>query len=239
MEKISTIIDNKNIEIYIQIKKIKNIYFQVKDKNIILKLPRKLNLKQLNELIYKNRDWILKKHNEIIKMKDDEFIFLGNKYEIIFKENIDLEYIIVEDNKTIYISNKLIKKIIKDKKTNIESINSNVNTKFNTEKIKDYILQKEAIKRLETIFYEMVIYTGLKPTKLVIKSLKSCWGNCKSNKVITINSKVFIFDLDTIKYVIIHELCHLKEMNHSYKFWELVGKFEPEYKNIRNKMKKY
>ena len=48
-----------------------------------------------------------------------------------------------------------------------------------------------------------------------------------------------MFEENIIKYVIIHELCHLKEMNHSLNFWSLVEKFEPNYKEIKNKMKKY
>ena len=157
MEKIKITIDGENIEINVQIKKIKHIYFQVKNNNIILKLPKKLNIRKMNELIEKNKNWILKNYDKITKINNKYFVFLGENYDIYFKDNIDIEYIINEDEKSVYISNKL-----KQKFTNIESI-------------KDYILYKEAVKRLDSIFYEMVMYTNLKPSKLAIKNLKSVW----------------------------------------------------------------
>ena len=56
-------------------------------------------------------------------------------------------------------------------------------------------------------------------------------------KNITINLKLVDRQDIEIKYVVLHELCHLKYMNHSEKFWNLVEKYMPEYKKIRKELK--
>jgi predicted metal-dependent hydrolase len=73
--------------------------------------------------------------------------------------------------------------------------------------------------------------------KLSIKDLKSKWGSCSHDNNITINLKLIHLPKDFLKYVTIHEACHLKEKNHSQSFWNLVGKYFPEYKNVRKELK--
>lgn len=72
--------------------------------------------------------------------------------------------------------------------------------------------------------------TALFPVKVEFKFFKSIWGNCNRNKVVKLNILLVMCPLEVIDYVIIHEFCHLKEMNHSAKFWQLVGYHCPNYK---------
>ena len=79
--------------------------------------------------------------------------------------------------------------------------------------------------------------TGLTPKSYSIRKMKRVWGNCSSLGEIKINQNVIWFGLDEIRYVCLHELCHLKHMNHSKSFWNLVRKYMPNYKEIANNMK--
>jgi hypothetical protein len=63
-----------------------------------------------------------------------------------------------------------------------------------------------------------------------VKKLKSRWGSCSSKGNLSFNYKLLYFKSKIIDYVIIHELCHLKEMNHSKRFWSLVESLFPDYK---------
>ncbi|MCD8205882.1 MAG: M48 family metallopeptidase [Clostridia bacterium] len=76
---------------------------------------------------------------------------------------------------------------------------------------------------------------GVKPSRVEIKSYKSRWGCCDSSGVITLNYKLLMIPRSQQEYVIVHELCHLFEMNHSKRFWTLVGSVMPDYKE-REKM---
>ena len=79
--------------------------------------------------------------------------------------------------------------------------------------------------------------THLSPNAISIKDVKSRWGSCSSNKNITFNVKMALLPQYLFDYVIVHELCHLKEMNHSPRFWQLVKKFIPEAEEYRKELK--
>lgn len=63
-----------------------------------------------------------------------------------------------------------------------------------------------------------------------IKNNRSNWGSCSSKNNINLSSRLLFAPQQVIDYVIIHELAHLKEMNHSSKYWAIVSKIMPEYK---------
>ena len=71
-----------------------------------------------------------------------------------------------------------------------------------------------------------------------IKKLKSVWGKCSSSKKITINQDLMMYSRHAIEYVVLHEFCHLKYMNHSKNFWSLVEKYMPDYKEAEKELKK-
>lgn len=168
-------INCKKIEYHIVYGKIKNLYIQVKDGQIIVKAPKYLSKKDIYNILDKKRDWILKK---------------------------------LEETKTV--------------KKEREYTNKDI------EKLKN---------KLDVIFKELIEETNLIPNKVRIRNIKCAWGSCSSNKNITINLKLVDRQDIEIKYVVLHELCHLKYMNHSEKFWNLVEKYMPEYKKIRKELK--
>ena len=64
------------------------------------------------------------------------------------------------------------------------------------------------------------------------------WGVCNTkSKVITLNTELFKYDIECLDYVVIHELSHLVHANHSKEFWNVVSKYCPNYKILRNKLK--
>lgn len=74
--------------------------------------------------------------------------------------------------------------------------------------------------------------THLRPLKLVFRSNQTRWGSCSSQKHISLNWKLICQSPALIDYVIVHELCHLKHLNHSVEFWNLVESFLPSYQTI-------
>lgn len=78
----------------------------------------------------------------------------------------------------------------------------------------------------------------LKFTKLDIRNTNSRWGSCSSTGRIMLSLRLIMCPYDIIEYVIVHELCHLFEMNHSKRFWSLVEKYYPAHKQARQWLKK-
>ncbi len=102
---------------------------------------------------------------------------------------------------------------------------------------KNLYTKEEFVSIVGKIARELIKETGLKPNRIRVKEIKYAWGSCSSNKNITINLKLIQYSEETIKYVILHELSHLKYMNHSKEFWNLVSTYMPDYKEIRKNLK--
>lgn len=78
---------------------------------------------------------------------------------------------------------------------------------------------------------------GLKPTRLSLRGQKTRWGSCSSKGEISLNWKLVAAPPEAMDYVIIHELAHLKHMNHSAAFWNLVEAYCPEYRGLKKWLK--
>ena len=73
---------------------------------------------------------------------------------------------------------------------------------------------------------------GFKYNEIRVKKIKSNWGTCSSRKVLTFNYKILFLAPHVADYIVVHELCHLQEMNHSVRFWDLVKKEVPDAREL-------
>jgi predicted metal-dependent hydrolase len=102
---------------------------------------------------------------------------------------------------------------------------------------------KENKKKALELINERIAYfnqSGEYPVgKVSIKNQKTRWGSCSGKRNLSFNYKLLFLPENLRDYIIIHELCHLKEMNHSKNFWNLVAEKVPDYKAIRRQIKLY
>lgn len=75
--------------------------------------------------------------------------------------------------------------------------------------------------------------------RISIKNQKSCWGSCSAKKNLNFSYKVASLPEELCDYIVVHELCHLQELNHGQKFWELVKMTVPNYNELRRKLKNH
>ncbi len=105
---------------------------------------------------------------------------------------------------------------------------------------KDYRENKKKAYELISGRISYFNQTGEYPVGQVsIKNQKTRWGSCSSKKNLSFNYKLLFLPPNLRDYIIIHELCHLKEMNHSKNFWSLVSQKVPNYKALRREIKLY
>ena len=106
--------------------------------------------------------------------------------------------------------------------------------------IKPYInkaLQKEARAYLPRRLKYLADEYGFKYQRVRYGTQKGRWGSCSSSGTISLNVGLMLLDADLIDYVLVHELCHTKQMNHSANFWSLVENILPDYKTRRKNLK--
>lgn len=82
-------------------------------------------------------------------------------------------------------------------------------------------------------------FYNLKWNSITVKKIKSRWGSCSSKSNLNFNYKLALLSPDLADYIIVHELCHLQEMNHSVDFWNLVGRTIPNHKELRRELKTF
>lgn len=70
-----------------------------------------------------------------------------------------------------------------------------------------------------------------------VKNHKARWGSCSSSKNLNFNYKMIFLPKKLVDYIVVHELCHLGELNHSGNFWNLVAQTLPQHKDLRKELR--
>lgn len=97
----------------------------------------------------------------------------------------------------------------------------------------DLFYRSEAKRIFEPKVFEIASFYGVEFSKVTIRNQKSRWGSCSSRGTLSLNYNLVKAPRGIIEYVIVHELCHLLQMNHSTKFWNEVAKLCPHFRESR------
>ncbi len=201
---------DKLVNVIINRKNNKNIYFRFDDDlNLVVNANKRIKDKEITKLINDNNEALYKLLNKQIKKnnKNDEFWYLGNKYEIRYT---DIENIEIKEG-IIYVPNeKVLNNFIKNETKNI-------------------FMQ-------EVLELKKVIKTPQFTLKVRKMKTRWGVCNYK-NMTITLNSELIKYSKEALRYVIIHEMCHFEYHNHGQDFWRKVSYYEPNYKEIRKELR--
>jgi zinc metalloprotease len=199
-------------------KKIKNFILRIyPDSSIAVSVPLHASDREIENFILSKKAWIEKTLEKVKKLKDNSIKILGKNVEKKVIQS-DLERISLTD-RNIFIYSKNIEEIEIEKKF--------LEWKYN--KLKEII--EEAIEK-----YTKLLNTEINYYK--IKKLSSAWGIYhRRENYISFNIDLIEKDIESIDYVVLHEICHIFYMDHQKKFWTLVEKYMPDYKIRRKKLK--
>ena len=141
-----------------------------------------------------------------------------------------------------YCSNKLVEGFIqKNSKWLFSKINNFKKRKFSLMggSKKDYLGNKAKafeIAKQRTNYFNN--FYNFQFNKIFIRNQKTRWGSCSQKRNLNFNYRIIYLPQHIIDYIIVHELCHLKEFNHSRRFWNLVALQIPNYLEIRRELRK-
>ena len=169
---------------------------------------------QRERILAKEKQNIKNEFEEIYKYQ--QFLLFGKRFRVV-KSNVT-EATILEDMF-----------IVPQKVTEISQLKDAMK-KFTLEKAKT---------NLPAIMSQIGSKIGICPAGVRIKSLKSKWGSCDSNRMITFNSRLIQLEPKLIEYVVVHELCHVLELNHSERFWKTLEQFIPDWAERRRSLKRF
>lgn len=102
-------------------------------------------------------------------------------------------------------------------------------------------VRREGIERAKRIFPERTAYfakrMGVDYGRITIREQKTRWGSCSSKGNLNFNWKLVLLAPELLDYVVVHELAHRREMNHSKNFWKIVEAELPDYRERRRRLK--
>lgn len=102
-------------------------------------------------------------------------------------------------------------------------------------------VRREGIERAKRIFPERTAYfakrMGVDYGRITIREQKTRWGSCSSKGNLNFNWKLVLLDPELLDYVVVHELAHRREMNHSVVFWKVVEAELLDYRERRRRLK--
>jgi predicted metal-dependent hydrolase len=99
-------------------------------------------------------------------------------------------------------------------------------------------LAHRARRMFATELAELRRTTGLSYARLSVRGQRSRWGSCSRHGSISLNYKLLFLPPPLVRYVLLHELCHTRQPNHSRDFWALVAQHEPAYRRLRTELRR-
>ncbi len=99
-------------------------------------------------------------------------------------------------------------------------------------------LTQVAHKELATSLAGVAATGGFRYARVQARRQRTRWGSCSASGTISLNACLLFLDPEVVHYLLVHELCHTRHMNHSARFWALVEAHEPEYKRLDRELLK-
>ena len=216
IQKHKIVYKNKEIEFkIIKTARRKTSEIVIKSDDVFIRTPFSKSIHDTETLVKSKADWIL------TKIKENE----GRKPEIklpTYRNNTTLPY----------LGKNICLKIVKGDTDYLEFLNDEFMIHVKKKSVKT-IYEKWLFSTSQAIFNQYIekysTLLNVKPNKILVKSLKSRWGSTTFKGTINLNVNLIKAPVDVIDYVVLHEMGHLIEKNHSARFWKLIRAYMHNY----------
>lgn len=186
-------------------------------------VPRRTRAKDVQSFVDEHRDWIAKSRESFAKVLPPEpFVLpnavalpaIGKEYRVRYKRRADADAVRYRNNS----SDVVLSGRTGDDQLCVAALKRWLAS----------VAKQEFGPRLKTLS----AMTDNPYKKMHVRGQRTCWGSHSSNGTISINYCLLFLAPELLRYLMVHELCHSRHMNHSRRFWQRVGRYEPEYKRL-------
>lgn len=190
---------------------------------LIVRAPLHTPVHEIERLVSQKERWINDKQEIFRKrqpkapkqfIEGEEFVVLGNKYPLRFVEDLP-KAIVLEDE------------LLKVHSAVVSNIEDHLNIWYRN-------LALETIRERVAFYAGM---TGLSYSSIKVNEATTRWGSCSYKDTLNFTWRLIMAPMRVVDYVVVHELMHLKHMNHSARFWAEVAKVIPDYKSDERYLK--
>ena len=215
----------KNNVITYTVNKIANrdLYISIQNGEVVINAPWYTTNKQIQKIVEEKKQWIIEKRKEYEKNCQRKKDLYKNRTVKLLGKIYDLEIIYQDKNAPL----------LNIEKKNIEVILPAVYKKMEKQEIISMLIEKMyhmvAKKEMENMLEEIRIMTGLAPEEIEFIQSDKILAKCENN-IIYINEKMMMYSPETIRYILLHEFCHLRYKNHTKSFYQMIETYMPQYK---------
>jgi predicted metal-dependent hydrolase len=203
------------------------------DSSVVVLSPYFLDKDKIKTIVLKRASWIVQKQENVrllnIEQLSREFVsgesfpYLGREYRLKVIRTAGEDSICKLAGGRLYVE-----------------INSKLSGQSAARVVRGRLSEwylKCATDKINDRVYRYSKLIGRVPKRIIIKDQKKRWGSCSHAGVLRFNWRIIMAPISVLDYVIVHELCHLHDQNHSPEFWQRVSSIIPDYKNRREWLK--
>ncbi len=208
----------------------KTIGIRVNARRVLVGAPQGMPLKDIDAFVLSRFDWIMQAldASRAIEQKAQE------RAEEGFSEGAPIP--LEGRNHTLRLV-RAARKTVRTEGTSLIVSGPDQSTETVREQVRRYLIDR-AMERLSERVKHFGAIMEKSPGRITIREQKTRWGSCSSLGNLNFNWKLIMAPPEALDYVVIHELCHMIEMNHSPAFWAQVERRMPDYKKWRDYLKK-
>ncbi len=227
----SLVVDGKPITYLLyRLRRARRLTLRVNDDaEVIVRAPLRINLRETTEFVEKNSAWVLTRLQAARLRLDSQRKLVDGALLPFLDDQLCLRLHDIESatsrSKVKHLGNELhVYSACHERATLVCLLES-----WYRHQAKIYMTERLAL---------LGIQLGLEAKRLTIRGQKTLWGSCNTRGSINMNWRLMLAPACIVDYVLAHELCHLRHLNHSAKFWELLKQIEPDYLNQRDSLRR-
>ena len=204
----------------------KTVGLKINPNGLIVHAPTRLSQKELERMLLSKADWIVKKLEAQQENQLEKFIWKNGASLLLLGNAIELSVRLDPVNRALEYEPGRI---------SVALPTPNDQTSIARKVLQWY--KKQALADFKRRIVLLAAKLGVEIPPLLLSSARSRWGSCNSRGEVRLNWRLLQAPPHIINYVVAHELAHLKEMNHSAKFWATVERIYPDYKTAEKELK--
>ncbi|MFZ4537782.1 M48 family metallopeptidase [Propionivibrio sp.] len=187
--------------------------------------PRRVSLVEVESLILRHGDWVAKKLDEWRNRRRQEPLKIVDGVQLpMLGESLEIR-LALGSNRALWNEHAA------------PVLTLCLRSPADTARVLEKALREKARQLFAERLGHFAERLGLTAPPLALSAARTRWGSCSLKSGIRLNWRLIHFPPHVVDYVVAHELAHLREMNHSPRFWAIVGQLYPEYKVVRAELK--
>jgi predicted metal-dependent hydrolase len=204
------------------------------DTHMTVEAPRGSRIEEIEKRVHKRAAWILRQQRIFRRFSFDipprKFVsgethrYLGRQYRLKVIQSIDGKESVKKEREQILVYIR--------RKNDKEKVRRLLHAWYRRQALEVFS------ERLEAWFPRFEHYI-IKQPRIFVRQMRSRWGSCTTNGKLMLNLKLVMVPRQFIDYIIVHELCHVVEHNHSQAFYKLMSRIMPDWEEKREKLNEF